>query len=63
MDAPYYNGEDNRDDLTLTTVCEACLIALVPDEVARGMCDHCFHDYLGDEAADRAYERKRDDAA
>lgn len=56
MDAPYYNGDDDRDDDEPR--CE-CGMPLTREEYARrSICERCLEDYLRDKAADDAYEAR-----
>lgn len=63
MESRHWTGDDNRDGLAPDDRCEHCAIALYPSERKVGLCEQCLHTYYREQAADRAYDERGDDAA
>jgi hypothetical protein len=62
MDAPQFNGSDNRDDLAPDYLCEGCGTYLFSDEIPGLICRRC--EEVGRSCrADEAYDRAREDDA
>jgi hypothetical protein len=57
MDAPYYNGSDDRDDLAADYFCADCGCHLYPNERERELCSWCFIDFLEHAAEDEQHEK------